>query len=71
MVDCSNAKELLESIEKQFKYSNNALAGMLMDILTTKKYDRMTSIHKHILEMSNLVKQLNFMDMTIFEPFLV
>ena len=71
MVDCSNAKEFLESIEKQFKSSNKALASMLIGTLTSKKYDGMTNIRKHILEMSNLAKQLKSMDMTISEPFLV
>ena len=62
MVDCSNVKEFLESIEKQFKSFDKALVGTLMGSLTTKKYDGMISICEHILEMSNLAEQLKSMD---------
>ena len=48
MVDYFNAKESLESIKKQFKSSNKALASMLMGTLTAKRYDRMIGIYEHI-----------------------
>ena len=68
MVDYSNAKEFLESIEKQIKSFKKALTSKLIGTLTTKKYDGMASIHEHILEMSNFAKQPKIMDMTIFKP---
>ena len=37
MVDCSNAKEFLKFVEKQFKSSDKAVMSILMGTLTTKK----------------------------------
>ena len=71
MVGCFNAKEFLESIEKQFKSSDKALIGIVMGTLTTKKYNGTTSIREYILEMSNLVEQLKYMDMIISRCFFV
>ena len=70
-VDCFNAKEFLEYVKKQFKSSNKALSGTLMNTLTIKKIWYDDWCWQHILEMTSLAKWLKSIDMIIFEPLLV
>lgn len=44
---------------------------MFMATLSTKRYDGVSGVHEHIMEMNNLDEELNSMDMMIFESFLV
>ena len=65
------ARVFFVSIEQQFQTSDKALAGTLMATLTTKKYNGMSGIHEHIMELNNIAEQLQDIDMTVFEFFLV
>ena len=71
ILDSSKAKELLATIKQQFKTSNKALTCTFIRTLTTKRYDWINGIHEHIMEISNIAKQLKALDMTIIESFLV
>ena len=69
--DSDRARVFLASVEQQFQTSDKALAGTLMATLTTKKYNGMGGIHEHIMELNNIAEQLQDIDMTVFEFFLV
>lgn len=55
----------------QFESVDKSLFGTLMSTLTTIKFDGSRTMHKHILEMMNLVARLKTMRMEDNENFLV
>ena len=69
--DSDRARMFLASVEQQFQTSDKALAGTLMATLTTKKYNGVSGVCEHIMELNNIAEQLKGIDMTISESFLV
>ncbi|XP_071912333.1 uncharacterized protein [Coffea arabica] len=65
------ARVFLALAKQQFQTLDKALVGTLMATLTTKKYNGVSSVREHIMELNNSVEQLKGMDMTIYESFSV
>ena len=65
------ASEFLKAIEEQFISSDKAKANTLMAKLSSMKYTGSGSIREHIMVMRDIAFQLNAMDVTISDSFLV
>jgi gag-polypeptide of LTR copia-type len=65
------AKEYLVSVEEQFKNTSKANASALIMKMLTSKYNRISSVRKHIMMMNHMSVKLKGMDMIISEGFLV
>ena len=59
------AKEFFTFVEQQFIASNKSLANTLISKLTIMKYNGVSGIKQHIMEMSNIENQLNTLKMSI------
>lgn len=68
---CKTAKEFMKAIEDQFVSSDKTKASILMTKMSSMKYSGNGSIREHIMEMRDIVSQLNEMEFTISENFLV
>ena len=66
-----DAKEFLANVAKCFKIADKSLVGTLMVKLTTMKFDGMSGIQEHALEITNLAAQLKTFRMNVDEFFLV
>ncbi|XP_021657199.1 uncharacterized protein LOC110647588 [Hevea brasiliensis] len=60
-----NTKEYLNFVEERFRSADKSLAGTLMAQLTTMKYNGSKSMHKHIIEMSDIVVRLKTLGMAV------
>lgn len=51
-----NAKEFMKFVQEhsQSDFADNSVAGTLMGMLTTMKFDGSRTIHEHITEMKNM-----------------
>ena len=65
------ASEYLFSVEQYFTRSSKILAGILMNKLTSMKYDGFTGVRKYIMKICDIVGKLNNLGMTVSENFLV
>ncbi|XP_024164481.1 uncharacterized protein LOC112171547 [Rosa chinensis] len=65
------AKKFLKNIEDRFKRADKSLAGTLIAELTTKKSNGRRSMHKHVVEMTNLAAKLKALGMNVDVFFLV
>lgn len=54
--DSDRARMFLASVEQQFQTSDKALAGTLMATLTTKKYNGVSGVCEHIMELNNIAE---------------
>ncbi|XP_047257516.1 uncharacterized protein LOC124889599 [Capsicum annuum] len=66
-----NAKELLKLVEESSQTTDKSLAGTLMGTLTTMKFDGSRTMHKHVIEMTNIAARLKFLRMEVEQNFLV
>lgn len=69
--ECTKAKEFLNAIEQQYMISEKALASTLMNILSSMKHVVDKSVCEHIMEIRDIAAQLNSLNVTISELFLV
>jgi hypothetical protein len=67
----ATASEFLKAIEEQYINSDKAKASTLMAKLSSMKYTRSGSIREHIMMMRDISAQLNVMEVTISDIFLV
>nr|CAD1817231.1 unnamed protein product [Ananas comosus var. bracteatus] len=68
---CTTAKNFMKAIEDQFVSFDKAKASTLMSKMASMKYSGSGSIREHIMEMKDIAFQLNEMEFTISETFLV
>ena len=66
-----NVRELLKAIDKQFIASDKALARTLIKKFTSLKLTGIKGVHKHIMEMRDIVAQLKKLEIEMSESFLV
>jgi len=73
MPKIEDAKEFIEKIKEysQSYITNKSIVSILMNELTTKKFDWSQSIHDHVIGMTNLAAKLNLMGMNVSSSFLV
>ncbi|GJV69663.1 retrovirus-related pol polyprotein from transposon TNT 1-94 [Tanacetum coccineum] len=57
-IENHNAKDFLKLVEEKFCSTDKALAGTLMDELTTMKLDGLKSMQQHVLDMTNTAARL-------------
>ena len=69
--DNENAKNYLASVDQQFQASDKALAATLISKLSSMRYDGISGIREHIMQMREIVAQLNSLEMTISENYIV
>jgi len=65
------AKEFMRFVEERSQNTDKSLAGTLMNILTTIKFDSSRTMHEHVIEMTNIAARLKSLEMTVDENFLV
>ena len=58
-------------MEQRFASPDKSLASPLMAKLNTMKYDGLSGVQEHILQMADIAAQLDSLDMKVNEPFLV
>ena len=66
-----NVRELLKAIDKQFIASDKALARTLIKKFTSLKLTGIKGVHKHIMEMRDIVAQLKKLEVEMSKSFLV
>ena len=66
-----NARELLKAIDEQFESSDKALASTLIMKFSTMRLTGVKGVRDHIMRMRNLSAQLNALEVTMSEFFLV
>ena len=66
-----NFRELLKAIDEKFVTLDKALASTLIMKLTSLKLTGIRSVHKHIMEMRDIVAQLKKLEIEMSESFLV
>ena len=66
-----NAKDLLDSVKKQFEITDKALGASLMNKITNLKYNGTMGVREHILTMTNLAAKLKDIDMSVSEGYLI
>ncbi|XP_009596358.1 uncharacterized protein [Nicotiana tomentosiformis] len=66
-----SAKELLKLVKECSQTTDKSLDGTLMSTLTTMKFDGSHTMHKHIIEMTNIAGGLKSLGMEVEEIFLV
>ncbi|XP_021678895.2 uncharacterized protein LOC110663789 [Hevea brasiliensis] len=66
-----NAKEYLNFVKERFRSIDKSLAGTVMAQLTTIKYNRLKSMHEHIIEMSDIAARLKTLGIAVDDSFLV
>ncbi|XP_008799659.1 uncharacterized protein LOC103714250 [Phoenix dactylifera] len=69
--ECQTAHEFMEAVDQQFASSNKALASTLMAKLSSMRYSGSGSIREQIMEMRDIASQLNAIEITISDFFLV
>ena len=69
--DQKTTSEFLKIIEEQFVTSDKDKASTLMSQLSSMKYTGSGSIREHIMMMKDLAAQLNAMEVSISDAFLV
>ena len=62
---------MLKAIDKQFIASDKALARTLIKKFTSLKLTGIKGVHKHIMEMRDIVAQLKKLEVEMSESFLV
>ncbi|XP_016481488.1 uncharacterized protein LOC107802489 [Nicotiana tabacum] len=66
-----STKELLKLVEERSQTTDKSLAGTLMGILTTMKFDGSRTMHEHVIEMTNIAARLKTLGIEVDENFLV
>ncbi|KAG6517285.1 hypothetical protein ZIOFF_020670 [Zingiber officinale] len=66
-----SAKEFMEFVKERSQTADKSLAGTLMGILTTMKFDGSRTMHEHVIEMTNIAARLKSLGMEVDENFLV
>ena len=66
-----NVHELLKAIDEKFVTLDKALASTLIMKLTSLKLTGIRSVHKHIMEMRDIVAQLKKLEVEMSDSFLV
>jgi len=66
-----SAKEFMGLVGERFQTIDKSLAGTLMSTLITMKFDGLFTMHKHVIEMTNITARLKTLGMTMNENFLV
>ncbi|XP_047252363.1 uncharacterized protein LOC124887209 [Capsicum annuum] len=66
-----SAKELLKLVEESFQTADKSLVGTLMGTLTTMKFDGSRTMHKLVIEMTNIAARLKSLGMEVEQNFLV
>ncbi|XP_047253572.1 uncharacterized protein LOC124887707 [Capsicum annuum] len=60
-----NAKELLKLVDESSQTADKSLTGTLMGTLTTMKRDGSRTMHKHVIEMTNIAARLKSLGMEV------
>jgi len=55
-----SAKEFMRFVEERSQTIDKSLAGTLMSTLTIMKFDSSHTMHKHVIEMTNIATRLKF-----------
>ncbi|KAF3958077.1 hypothetical protein CMV_016975 [Castanea mollissima] len=71
ILECSNIKDFMKAIEEQFVRSDKASTSILMTRFSSKTFYYSKSVCGHIMEMRDMAAQLKFLEIEIFESFLV
>jgi len=50
-------REFMKFVEERSQTADKSLAGTLMSTLTTMKFDGFCNMHKHVIEMTNILQQ--------------
>jgi len=58
-------------VGERSQIADKSLAGTLMSILTTMKFDGSRTMHEHVIEMTNIATRLKTSGMAMNENFLV
>ena len=66
-----SAKKFMTFVEERSQTADKSLAETLMGTLTTMKFDGSRTMHKHVIEMTNIAVRLKFLGMNVDENFLV
>jgi len=61
----------MKFVEERSQTADKSLAGTLMSMLTTMKFDGSCTMHEHVIEMTNNATRLKSLGMTVDEGFLV
>ncbi|XP_059639071.1 uncharacterized protein LOC132281379 [Cornus florida] len=69
--ECTKAKENMTAIEQQFVSSDKALISTLMTKLSSMKHMGDKGVREHIMEMRDIAAQMNSLEFTFSETFLV
>jgi len=67
---CGSAIEFMIYV-KEHSQTVKSVVGTLMGILTTMKFDGSRTIHKHVIEITNIIARLKSLRMVMDENFLV
>jgi len=65
-----NAKEFVKSVEECSQTIDKYLIETLMTTLTTMKFDSLRTMHKHVIEMTNITTTFMSLGITVDEIFL-
>jgi len=49
-------REFMKFVEEHSQITDKSLAGTLMSTLTTIKFDGFRTMHKHVIEMTNILQ---------------
>ncbi|XP_047266012.1 uncharacterized protein LOC107867886 [Capsicum annuum] len=71
LLKTESVKELLKLVEESSQTADKSLAGTLMGTLTTIKFDGSHTMHKHVIEMTNIAARLKSLGMEVEQNFLV
>jgi len=66
-----NAKEFMKFVEEHSESADKSLAETLMTTLTIMIFDDYCTMHKHVIEMTNIAARLKSFGMAVDENFLV
>ena len=66
-----NVKEFMGFMGEHSQIADKSLAGTLMSILTTMKFDGSRTMQEHVIEMTNIATRLKILGMVVNENFLV
>jgi len=65
-----NVKEFKKFVEERSQTADKSLAGTLMSMLTTMKFDGSRTMHEHVIEMINIAERLKSLKMKVDKSFL-
>ncbi|RWR73399.1 Gag-protease-integrase-RT-RNaseH polyprotein [Cinnamomum micranthum f. kanehirae] len=65
------AKDLLDTVKKQFTITDKAVGASLISRLSSMKYDGTMGVREHILAMAHIASKLKEVDMSVSDQYIV